>query len=95
MNPEKLVSDTILVLVNNRKQQLNARFFPKIKLLKEDCQKALKRLNLQDFCHKFSFFNRFTQTWPFNCQNSLNVMKGLILEEIQALRLCTWNFQEY
>ena len=31
-------------------------------ILKGDCQKGLEKLNFQDFCQKFSFVNRFTQT---------------------------------
>ena len=44
--------------------------------LKEDYQKAFKKLTLQDFRHKFSFFNRFTQIPnPLNGQNSLSLTK--------------------
>ena len=47
-------------------------------ILKEDCQKSLKKLNLRDFCHKFFFLNSFTQILPLNYQNTLSVMKGLL-----------------
>ena len=55
-------------------------------VLQEDCQKAFKKLNLQDFCHKCSFFNSFTQDPALNCQDSPSVTKGkgLIPEELQS-----------
>lgn len=65
--------------------------------MQDDCQKAFKKLNLQDFCYKCSFFNSFTQTPPLNCQNSPGVIKGkgLIPEELQSWGLETWNFHGY
>ena len=88
VNPETNLLHAILILANNPKQQLNARFF-RIKnktVLQEDCQKAFKKLNLQDFCHKCSFFNSFTQNPALNCQDSPSVTKGkgLIPEELQS-----------
>ena len=64
-------------------------------ILKEDCQKSLEKLNLQDFCHKFFFLNSFTQIIPLNYQNTLSVMKGLLPKKIQAWGLKTWNFHGY
>ena len=64
-------------------------------ILKEDCQKSLKKLNLQDFCHKFFFLNSFTQILPLNYQNTLSVMKGLLQKKIQPWGLQAWNFHGY
>ena len=40
----------------------------------------------RDFCHKFSFFNRFTQTAPLNGQNPLSVTKVFL----SMLPLCAY-----
>ena len=64
---QKLVPDPFLILVNNTKQPLHARnsFKNKIYILKEDYQKALKKLTL------FFLLNPV----PFNGQ-SHQIQKG-------------------
>ena len=56
---QKLASDPFLILLNNPKQTLHARNFFKNNILKEDYQKALKKLTL--------FF--LSNPVPFNGQN--------------------------
>ena len=56
---QKLAPDPILILLNNRKQPLHAGNYFKSNILKEDYQKALKKLNL--------FF--ISNPVPFNIQS--------------------------
>ena len=59
---QKLASDPFLILLNNPKQTLHARNFFKNNILKEDYQKALKKLTL--------FF--LSNPVPFNGQKYQN-----------------------
>ena len=74
--PQKLVLEPFLILVNNRKQSLHTINSFKIRYLKEDYQKALKRLIL--------FF--LSNSVPFNGQ-TYQKQKGLGTSDQSLFRL--------